>query len=261
VPSHRHVMVNAAGIATLAGLAPGRVAVAIGTAAGRRMVGQPPLKWREVIPYLETLRLLLQGKEVEWEGATIGMLHPQGFAGSLPLDIPFLVAAEGPRGVEVARRHGDGVFAIGQPKSGFEWSAVLVFGTVLPDEGRPEESQVLSAAGPGAIGKYHLTYLLGGAAVDALPGGAAWRSHVEAVPHERRHLALMAQHLVGLTEEDRAVLTPALAAEFTLTGTPDVLRERVSALETQGATEIVYQPAGPDIPGELRRFAQMAGLG
>jgi 5,10-methylenetetrahydromethanopterin reductase len=35
---------------------------------------------------------------------------------------------------------------------------------------------------------------------------------------------------------------------------------RLNELEQAGATEIAYQPAGPDIPGELRRFAQVAGV-
>ena len=47
VPSLRHVAMQAAAIATLEALAPGRVAVAIGTGfTGRRLLGKPPLAWR-----------------------------------------------------------------------------------------------------------------------------------------------------------------------------------------------------------------------
>src|SRR5215208_4207374 len=47
VPSLRHPMVNAAGTAALAALAPGRVAVSFGTGfTGRRAMGVPrPSKW------------------------------------------------------------------------------------------------------------------------------------------------------------------------------------------------------------------------
>jgi 5,10-methylenetetrahydromethanopterin reductase len=36
----------------------------------------------------------------------------------------------------------------------------------------------------------------------------------------------------------------------------DAWRERVKALESQGATEIAYQPAGADIPRELEAFVE-----
>ncbi len=32
-------------------------------------------------------------------------------------------------------------------------------------------------------------------------------------------------------------------------------RDRIAVLEAQGATEVAYQPAGPDIGRELGRFA------
>ncbi|HVW33761.1 MAG TPA: LLM class flavin-dependent oxidoreductase, partial [Acidimicrobiia bacterium] len=49
VPSLRHPMVNAAAIATVAELAPGRLAVAIGSGfTGRMAIGQRPVPWRAV---------------------------------------------------------------------------------------------------------------------------------------------------------------------------------------------------------------------
>jgi 5,10-methylenetetrahydromethanopterin reductase len=49
IPSLRHPMTNAAGIAGLAALAPGRTAVAIGSGfTGRYTLGQRPLKWSVV---------------------------------------------------------------------------------------------------------------------------------------------------------------------------------------------------------------------
>jgi 5,10-methylenetetrahydromethanopterin reductase len=37
------------------------------------------------------------------------------------------------------------------------------------------------------------------------------------------------------------------------------VRERVEKLASSGVTEIVYQPAGDDIPGELERFVAAVG--
>ncbi|MDT5292789.1 MAG: 5,10-methylenetetrahydromethanopterin reductase, partial [Mycobacterium sp.] len=42
--------------------------------------------------------------------------------------------------------------------------------------------------------------------------------------------------------------------QTTLTGTADQISRRVAELADQGITEIIYQPTGPDIPGELEAF-------
>ncbi|MDT7607416.1 MAG: 5,10-methylenetetrahydromethanopterin reductase, partial [Pseudonocardiales bacterium] len=34
------------------------------------------------------------------------------------------------------------------------------------------------------------------------------------------------------------------------------MRDKVAGLAEQGATEIAYQPAGPDVPRELEAFAK-----
>jgi 5,10-methylenetetrahydromethanopterin reductase len=83
-----------------------------------------------------------------------------------------LVAAQGPKGLAVARELGDGLFTLG-PKGGFPWVAELVFGTVL-DPGEPAASErVLAAAGRGPAVLYHVTYHgRGWGQVEALPGGS-----------------------------------------------------------------------------------------
>jgi 5,10-methylenetetrahydromethanopterin reductase len=44
----------------------------------------------------------------------------------------------------------------------------------------------------------------------------------------------------------------------TFTGTVSHLRDRLEAVAEAGITEIVYQPAGSDIPGELEAFIDVA---
>jgi 5,10-methylenetetrahydromethanopterin reductase len=39
-----------------------------------------------------------------------------------------------------------------------------------------------------------------------------------------------------------------------VTGTADEIGQRVSELAAEGITEIIYQPTGPDIIGELETF-------
>ena len=50
----------------------------------------------------------------------------------------------------------------------------------------------------------------------------------------------------------------ALLKSVTVSGTRDEVRERLATLAEQGVTEIVYQPAGPDIRRELETFMEAA---
>src|SRR4051812_48429442 len=111
VPSLRHPMVNAAGTATLAALAPGRVAVAFGTGfTGRRAMGYGAIPWAFMDAYIRAFKSLLRGETIEWEGARMRMLPPPGHAAPRPVDVPIIVGALGPKGAAVARELGDGLF-------------------------------------------------------------------------------------------------------------------------------------------------------
>src|SRR5258705_8177487 len=116
VPNLRHPMTNAAAIATLAAMAPGRVAIAVGSGfTARYTLGQRPLRWTTVEEYVVALRALLRGETVQWEGASIRMLQTDGFVADRPVDVEVLIGADGPKGTAVAERGGDGVFAAGVP--------------------------------------------------------------------------------------------------------------------------------------------------
>src|SRR5689334_4513349 len=157
VPSLRHPMVNAAAIATLVAIAGvERVAVAFGSGfTGRLTLGQRPLKWTAVREYVDVVRALLRGERAEWEGAPIEMLHPDGYGARRPIDVPFVIAAAGPKGIAAAHEIGDGVFGAGAPIGGFDWSVFLAFGTVLDDGESPDAPRVLAAAGHAAPVLFH----------------------------------------------------------------------------------------------------------
>ncbi|MBK9180906.1 MAG: LLM class flavin-dependent oxidoreductase [Acidimicrobiales bacterium] len=259
IPSLRHPMTTAAAVATVERLAPGRLAVAVGTGfTGRMCLGQRPLPWASVQAYVVAVRGLLRGDDVEWEGALMRMMHPPGFAPGRPIEVPILLGADGPKGQQLAHELADGVFSTA-PVGGFAWSALLTSGTVLDPGEDPGSQRALAAAGPVLGAGIHLLYERGNPLVEALPGGAAWKADIDALPDRTRHLELHALHMVGLQERDRAMVSGDLARAFTLTGTLDQLRERLAGLELSGVTEVAWQPAGPDIPGELERFAALLG--
>jgi 5,10-methylenetetrahydromethanopterin reductase len=260
VPSLRHPMTNAAAIATLVGIAgPGRVAVAVGTGfTGRFTLGQRPLKWADVAEYVRVLRALLRGETATWEGAKIRMIQPEGYGAGRPIEVPILLGAAGPKGFAAAREVGDGVFVAGAAcVPGFSWEARLLYGTVL-DEGEPDSSpRVMEAAGHGAAVFYHFV-AENRLPLAIVPRGEEWAAAYRDVPEDERHLALHDRHLIALNDRDRPFVTPELIRATGAVFTPAELKEQLDGFEAAGATEIAYQPAGPDIPRELEAFAKAA---
>ena len=254
VPSLRHPMVNASAIATLVSIVgQERVAIGVGSGfTGRLTMGQRPLKWSYVSEYVRVLRTLLRGEEVEWEGRVMHMLHPDGYAAPRPIEVPFVIAAAGPKGIATAHELGEGVFGAGLPIRGFEWSVVLTFGTVLGDAEDPGSARVIVAAGHGASVRLH--FALENRMLETVPRGEEWAAVYNAVPERVRHLALHDQHLIAVNERDRPFVTGELLAQQGLALTRADWRDRVALLESQGATEIAYQPAGPEIARELEAF-------
>jgi len=257
-PSTRHVMANAAAIAGIEALAPGRLAVAVGTGfTARRLFGKKPLTWATTGDYIARLRALLRGETVEVDGALTRLMHPAGISVPTPIDVPVLVAANGPVGLAVARQLGDGVMSVQAPVPGFSRSALLQGGTVL-DEGEGLDSpRVFEALGPVIASFYHGAYDALGEGVDGFPGGAAWRAMIEVFPQRERHLHLHRDHCYAIAPHDRPLIDVPAMAPMTFTGTPDELRGRATDMVEQGLTELLYLPAGPDVPGELRRMASV----
>ena len=263
IPSLRHVVTTAAAIATLVDLAPGRVNVGIGSGfTGRLALGQPPNRWDFVAEYLRQLKALLAGEVVEVDGVLTKMLHGPGQAPARPIQVPFIVAAQGPKGEAVARELSDGLFSLA-PRGGFDWEVLLSIGTVLDPGETTDSPRVRAAVGPTAAVILHLAYYwnVPGLDLDALPGGPQWRAAVDAIPARERHLRIHEGHLTYVNEIDDRLLSRELIEAVTLTGEASALRARLDQIASRGVTEIAYQPAGPDIPRELTMFAKMAGLG
>jgi 5,10-methylenetetrahydromethanopterin reductase len=213
--------------------------------------------------YITAYRGLLRGEVVEWEGKRMRMLHPDGHAPARPVDVPVLVAALGPKGNEVAKKHGDGLYVTLQlPEfmSEYSWVPYLAWGTVLDDGEALDSDHARHAGGPGWALAYHGAYEFGGPdAVRALPGGDRWLAVVDAAPD--RHLAVHSGHCVELNEADRAAWDAgghAILTDVTISGTRDEVRRKLADLAAHGVTEIVFQPCGPDVRSELARFLDAA---
>ena len=134
--------------------------------------------------------------------------------------------------------------------------SVLTFGTVLGEDEDPGSERVMAAAGHAAAVIYHAMHLRGGAT--ALPGGDRWVAALEEIPDASPHLALHEGHLIEANERDRLVISGATLTAFGLARPVRCVARPSRPAGAAGATEIAYQPAGPDIEGELHRFMDMA---
>ena len=142
-----------------------------------------PASWSYLADYVRAFRGLLGGAIVQWQVSRMQMLRPAGHAPKRPIEVPILISALGPKGLEVATDLGDGLFTVnGQTRFAprFDWAALGVHGTVLAD-GEPLDSpRVQAAAGPGNALAY-AAYEFGGD-VTALPAGNVWLDTINQTP-------------------------------------------------------------------------------
>ena len=257
VPHLRHPMANAAAIATLVDAAgQDRVAIGIGTGFTACVaMGQRPLTWKYLCNYVDVLRGLLRGEEVEWDGSVIRMMHWPGYAPARPIEVPFVFAAGGPKGIAASKERAQGVLGVAMAIPDFDWSAVLTLGTVLEDGEDPNSDRVLDAAGHGGAVLFH--YAVEHNMLDMIVGGEEWLKSYESVPAKTKHLTMHDGHLVGINAHDKPYVTGEMLANNGVAMDKGAWRERLAQFEEQGATEIAYQPAGSDIPRELEAFASV----
>lgn len=265
VPSLRHLMVTASSIATLDAVAPQRFAITVGSGfSGRMGLGHRAMRWADVSDYVQALRGLLKGEIVNWDGRKVQMQHPEEFGSRRPIQIPILIAADGPKGFSVANALGDGAFFAPTPHveevSALKTKALLIFGTVLDDGEKSTSNRAKDAFGSQLAAAYHIVYeRMGSDAVDALPGGLKWRDSTTQIPDELRHLAIHEGHLVAPNERDAVIVSDGAenAPNLMWIDQAGRLRDKVAELDDLGVTEVVFQPGGNDIDRELRAFATL----
>lgn len=266
IPSLRHPMVTASAIAHLVQLAGAdRVVVGVGSGfTGRRAMGLKPLRWADMPGHIEVVQQLLAGETVTIDGAEARMLHWPGQAPARPIEVPWVIGVNGPKGLEVARGLGAGVFTSrprpGADHGGLPSVTLLGFGTVLDDGETLDSPRVLAAAGPGVSVAYHAFLEQRDGRLSTLPNAQRFVELVDALPEKTRHLALHEGHLTMVNDIDRQILVGEAMRMLPMVATAADLPDRIATLAESGITEIAFQPMG-DIERELRAFAAAAGIG
>ena len=261
IPSYRHPVAQAAAIASLEHIAPGRVMACFGTGfTGRVAMGQKPLSWDTMRRYLTQVRALLHGEAVEIDGGMAQLLASPGWQPAHPIKTPLLLAAQGPKGRAMAKEIADGLIALRSPGHGFDTCLVSVNGTVLDAGETATSPRVHAAVAPLLAIIYHGTLARDPEAVKRLPNGQAWLDSVMQVPERERHLAVNRGHNLDISNGHDQLIDTSAALQMTFTGTPDDLRQRLVKLEAAGATGVIFGTSGADVERELHAFARLVGL-
>ena len=267
VPNLRHVMATASAIATVDRLAPGRLAVALGTGFTARLVlNKKALTWATTERYVRQLKGLLAGETVEIDGEQCQMIHRPEMAAPRPYEIPILLSAFGPKGQGVAEQVADGLMHIAPPSDDrFDWWVQMINGTVLDPGEAADSDRVKDAAGPWEVLGHHATWHLAGPEiVRSLPRGEEWLAEVDADrPDGQRHLAVHEGHCSHVADRDLMLLDGKGTDDSPWggwVGEADDIAARIDASAAAGVTEILYTPAGHDLSRETRAFAAAAGL-
>ena len=265
IPSLRHPMVTASAIATLVDLVgEDRVIIGAGTGfTGRRAMGQKPLKWAKFPEMIHQIQALLRGENIRYDGELISMLHWDGQAPQRPIEVPWILGVNGPRGLNTAAEMGCGVFTSRpRPDASYERLddvILLTSGAVMSGDETVDSPRVIETAGPWVSVAYHAFLEQNDQRLSTLPNADEFRRLVEQVPEDGRHLRVHEGHLTHLNDIDREVVVgeSMFLSPFTLYENEVV--NQITELEAHGITEIAYQPMG-DIEREMRTFASAAGI-
>lgn len=272
----RPAAVNAAGIATINALAPGRTFFGVGAGnTAMRIMGMPPHRIAEYDRYLAEVKPLLSGKEstTQYKGKSIPIKHIMPDRGFVNFDdpIPMYVSGFGPKSLALAGKHGDGaVMAFASSPAAMEsiwlmieegaraagktldrdsfYTTALMSISVL-DEGEAIDSpRIKQECGAMAMAALHYTYDQYRNFGHQPPNHLAdiwedYRRQIESYPEEKRHQRIHAEHNCWVLPEEEKFVTRATLEASCLIGTMDQLIEKLSALDASGLDQVMILPA------------------
>ena len=249
--------VHVAAMATLNKLAPGRVHLGIGTGnTAMRTMGQRPMRIAEYDEYLRVLAALLRGETVDYRYRDrvrpVRMLTDNKRYLSLEPKIPLYVSGFGPRAMELAGKHGDGlVFAIpprgiavadalGHARNGAARAGRILDGfrscaltnVALLEPGEPVDSpRVVRTVGPNVMASVYR---------NLRPIWKRYCALVEEPPAAPRHFRTHEFHYTYLHPGEAELIDASLIRATCLVGTAEALVEQVRELERQGLQELMF---------------------
>ncbi len=271
VSGTRSAPVNAASIATINALAPGRTFFGIGTGnTAMRVMGKSPQRIAEYDDYLTTLKPLLRGEEAVFEGKPIRHIMPdKGFV-NFDDPIPLYVSGFAPRSLGLAGKHGEGavlaslrnpgvleklwdMVEAGAEKAGrtldrdaFYMTSLTTIVVLEPGEA-VDSTRVKHECGAMGTSALHYAYDQFRNFGKAPPAWAleVWDDYtalLKETPEAIRHQRIHQGHNCWVLPEEERFLTPSVLRASAMIGTQDELLERLSALKAAGLDQIMILP-------------------
>jgi 5,10-methylenetetrahydromethanopterin reductase len=263
--------VQAAAVATLNRLAPGRIFLGIGTGnTALRSMGQLPMRIAAFGDYLRVLAALLRGETVDYEMNGVArpiklLMHEFAYMNLEP-KIPLYVSGFGPRAMGLAGEYGDGlVFAIpprGVPVAqalahvrqgaaranrdlGDFHNCALTNVVVLEPGEAVDSDRVKAMIEPNVMASVYYFYdEVHEKKIDPPPFLARiWKKYcalVEETPLEYRHLRTHEFHYTKLHSGEAELIDTQLIRDTCLVGTGPELVERIRQLDAEGLEELIF---------------------
>jgi len=235
-----------------------------------RTMGQRPMRIADYDEYLRVLGALLRGEVVDYTFAGVTrpvtmLMHEREYMNLEPR-IPLYVSGFGPRAMELAGKHGDGlVFAIpprgvpvrealghvrrgadnaGRTLSGFLNCALTNIALLEPGEAVDSE-RVIRTVGPNVMASVYYFYdEVHERGVEPPPFlRPMWKRYcglVEATPPAHRHFRTHEFHYTHLHPGEAELIDADLIRATCLVGTAEQLAEQIRELERQGLQELMF---------------------
>jgi 5,10-methylenetetrahydromethanopterin reductase len=290
VPSNRIAAVTANALATLNGMAPGRIDFGIGTGfSARRAMGLGAVKLAEMEEYIRVVYGLLNSETVETpiEGKRrkIRFLNPEIGLINTKDRIPLHISAYGPRSQALTAKLGAGwksfvsdapgaMAAIENMQQSWRvagrapsdlYTTAWTCGCVLA-EGEPADSpRAMAQAGPRAAVLLHRAAdfdMEGWQNTSPVPQDVAPEiaGYVEMArryqPSDARYLTNHRGHFLFVKPEERKFVTAELIRRTTFTATEQAIKQRIEALRGAGWNQLVIAIT----PGEERALEDWARI-
>ena len=290
VPSNRIAAVTANALATLNGMAPGRIDFGIGTGfSARRAMGLGAVKLAEMEEYIRVVYGLLNGEIVETpiEGKRrkIRFLNPEFGLINTKDRIPLHISAYGPRSQALTAKLGAGwksfvsdapgaMAAIESMQQSWQvagrastdlYATAWTCGCLLA-EGEPTDSpRAMAQAGPRAAVLLHRAAdfdMEGWQNTSPVPQEVAVEvaGYLEMArryePPDARYLTNHRGHFVFVKPEEQKFVTAELIRRTTFTATEQALKQRVEALRETGWSQLVIAIT----PGEEQAIEDWARI-
>ena len=281
--------VTANSIATLNQLAPGRVILGIGTGnSAWRAMGMAPRPLRELREYVQVVRGLLRGAEVEYqygeERRVVRFFHQNQEFMNTRDPVPIHVAANAPKAMQLAGEIGEGFITSrtnslegwrdtwSQVRQGAEragkdpaalYTTLLTTACLLrPGEGY-DSPRVKTEAGPWTTLALHALYervqnpaAAPPAVRPLLSEYAAFVDRQRQRTGERYYLELHDGHGLYLRPEEAHFVTPEIVRATTMTAPPEELLERLRALAAAGVKQVAFIPPLGKFDSFAREFSE-----